>query len=150
MKRLLVAALCTAAGLAALPASAQFQKPEDAIKYCKSAFTVMATHFGRIGAMVQGKAPWDAQAAAANMAVIDAVHKLPFTAFVDGSDTGDTRAKAEVWKDKDDFKEDAEKMFGEMAKLSAAVKTGSLDNVKSAFGPVGGACKHCHDDFRSK
>jgi hypothetical protein len=32
-------------------AAAQFQKPEDAVKYRKAAFTVMAAHFGRIGAM---------------------------------------------------------------------------------------------------
>ena len=35
----------TAAG----PAAAQFQKPEDAIKYRKAAFTVMGTHFGPRG-----------------------------------------------------------------------------------------------------
>ena len=30
-----------------LPAQAQFAKPEDAIKYRKASFTVMAAHFGR-------------------------------------------------------------------------------------------------------
>lgn len=149
-KKLLATALCTLAGLAALPAAAQFQKPEDAIKYRKAAFTVMAAHFSRIGAMAQGKAPWDAQAAAANMAVIDAVHKLPFTAFGEGTDQGETKAKPEVWKDAAGFKNANEKMYGEMAKLSAAVKTGSFDNVKAAFGPVGGSCKGCHDDYRAK
>ena len=34
-----------------LPAQAQFAKPEDAIKYRKASFTVMAAHFGRLGAM---------------------------------------------------------------------------------------------------
>ena len=51
--------------LAALPAAAQFQKPEDAVKYRQSAMFVMANHFGRIGAMVAGRAPYDAAAAAA-------------------------------------------------------------------------------------
>lgn len=41
-------------------------------------------------------------------------------------------------------------MMSEMAKLSTAVKSGSFDNVKTAFGPVGGACKACHDDYRAK
>jgi len=91
-KTILAATLCAAACLTALPASAQFQKPEDAVKYRKAAFTVMAAHFGRVGAMVQGKAPWDAQAAAANMGVVMAVHSLPFTAFGAGTDAGDTRA----------------------------------------------------------
>ncbi len=40
-----------------LPAQAQFANPEDAIKYRKASFTVMAAHFGRIGAMANGRAP---------------------------------------------------------------------------------------------
>ena len=65
----IVSSLLLSAGLlATLPASAQFQKPEDAIKYRKSALTVMGTHFSRIGAMAQGRVPFDAAAAAANAA----------------------------------------------------------------------------------
>ena len=55
-------------GLTDAPAAAQFQKPEDAVKYRKAAFTVMATHFGRLGAMVQGRIPFDAAVAVAPMA----------------------------------------------------------------------------------
>ena len=40
-----------------LPAQAQFAKPEDAVKYRKASFTVMAAHFGRLGAMANGRAP---------------------------------------------------------------------------------------------
>ena len=150
LKTFLTATVCTAAALTALPAAAQFQKPEDAIKYRKAAFTVMAAHFGRVGAMVQGKAPWDAQAAAANMAVVMAVHQLPFSAFGPGTDGGDSRALPEVWSKPADFKAAADKTADAMLKLDAAVKTGSLDNTKAAFGPVGGSSKACHDDFRKK
>jgi len=52
--------------LLALPAAAQFQKPEDAVKYRKAGFTVMGTHFARIGAMAQGRVPFDGAAAAAS------------------------------------------------------------------------------------
>ena len=31
-----------------------------------------------------------------------------------------------------------------------AAKTGNLDQIKAAFGPVGGSCKACHDDFRKE
>lgn len=40
-----------------LPAQAQFAKPEDAVKYRKATFTVMSAHFGRLGAMANGRAP---------------------------------------------------------------------------------------------
>ena len=66
MKRLVLAAAAAAGLVMSLPAAAQLQKPEDAIKYRQSVLTVMANHFGRIGAMAQGKAPFDAKAAQEN------------------------------------------------------------------------------------
>ncbi|MBP6252548.1 MAG: cytochrome c [Rubrivivax sp.] len=149
--KILATLLCATAGLSALPAAAQFQKPEDAIRYRQAAMTLMAAHFGRIAAMAQGKAPWDAQAAAANMLVVNTVHKLPFAAFGPGTDKGaKTRALPEVWSKTADFKDHADKLDEAIGPLDAAVKTGSLDNVKTAVGPVGKACKGCHDDFQSK
>ena len=148
MKRLSVAALALAGFATALPVAAQFAKPEDAVKYRKAAFTVMAAHFGRVGAMVQGKAPFDAAAAQANIEIATMMSKLPFTAFGPGTDVGDTRAKANVWTDNAKFVAASLKMQEEMAKLNTAAKSGNLDQIKAAFGPVGQACKACHDDFR--
>lgn len=79
-----------------LPAQAQFAKPEDAIKYRKASFTVMAAHFGRLGAMANGRTPYDAKAAADNADVVAALSKLPWLAFGEGTDKGDTRAKPEI------------------------------------------------------
>lgn len=39
-------------------------------------------------------------------------------------------------------------MIKAVAKLSAASKSGNLDQVKAAFGDAGRTCKACHDDFR--
>lgn len=137
-------ALVVAAG-----ASAQsFQKPEDAIKYRRSAFTVMGTHFGALGAMANGRAPFDAQAAARHGDVIALVSHLPFAGFTAGSDKGETRAKPEVWSEQAKFKGNAEKMQDAVGKLAASAKTGNLDNLKAAFGPAAQTCKACHDDFR--
>jgi cytochrome c556 len=148
----LILAVATAAGLlAALPAAAQFQKPEDAIKYRQSALTVMANHFGRIAAMAQGRVPFDANAAAANSAIVVQMSKLPFVAFTDGTDKGmPNRATPDIWKDQAKFRAAAEKMQGEVVKLDAAAKSGNLDAIKAAVGAVGGSCKACHDDFRAE
>ena len=135
---------------AAWPAAAQFQKPEDAIKYRKAAFTVMATHFGRLGAMANGKLPFDAKVAADSADVALMMSKLPYVAFVEGTDKGDTRAKPEIWAEPDKFRAAASKMQDEMVKLNAAAKTGSVDNLKAAFGPTGQACKGCHDTYRKE
>ena len=151
MKRLHLVLLSTVATLASLPAAAQFQKPEDAIKYRQSALTVMGNHFGRLAAMAQGRAPFDAKAAAENADIVLTMSKLPFSAFGEGTDKGrPTRAKPEIWKEQAKFKAAAEKMQGEVVKLDAAAKTGNLDAIKAAVGAVGSSCKACHDDFQAK
>lgn len=150
MKPILTFVLAAAAVTLSVPAAAQFAKPEDAIKYRKSALTVMAAHFGRLGAMATGKAPFDAKVAAENADVVVFMSKLPWAAFVAGSDTGDTKAKPEIWKDAAKFKAASEKMQAEVVKLAAAAKTGNADNLKAAFGPAAETCKGCHDDFRAK
>ena len=110
----------------------------------------MAAHFGRVGAMANGRVPFDAAAIASNAAIAESMSKLPWAAFVDGSGAGDTKAKAEIWSDNAKFKAASEKMQAEMGKLAAAAKGGNIDTIKAAFGPVGGACKACHDDFRKE
>ena len=144
--------LCVAAiGVAtSLPAAAQFAKPEDAIKYRQAAFTVMASHFGRVAAMANGRVPFDAKVAAENAEIAATMSKLPFVAFVDGSDKGNTRAKPEIWTEKDKVGAAATKMQDEMAKLNAAAKSGNLDAIKAAVGATGQACKACHDQYRKE
>ncbi|HWI82536.1 cytochrome c [Ramlibacter sp.] len=144
-------AAAAAACAFAAPASAQFAKPEDAIKYRQSALSVMGQHFGRLGAMASGRAPFDAKAAADNADVLATVSKLPWAGFGPGTDKGrDTRAKPEIWTDQAKFKEAQDRLLAEMPKLIAAAKSGSLDNLKSAFGPASQACKNCHDNFRKE
>ena len=139
----------TALGFAGT-ASAQFAKPEDAIKYRKNALFVMQQHYARIGAMVNGRVPFDAKMAADNAAVAESMSKLPWAAFGEGTDKGDTKAKPEIWKESAKFKEGADKLQAEMAKLTAAAKTGNLDSVKAAFTATAGTCKACHDSYRAQ
>jgi len=132
----------------ALPAQAQFAKPEDAIKYRKASFTVMSSHFGRLGAMASGRAPYDAKLAAENAEVVATLSKLPWAAFGEGTDKGETRAKPEIWTESAKYKAAADKMQVEISKLTVAAKAGNLDALKTAFGPAAATCKACHDNFR--
>ena len=134
----------------AAPAHAQFAKPEDAIKYRKAAFQVMQTHFGRVGAMANGRIPFDAAVIANNAAIAETMSKLPYAAFIDGTDKGDTNAKPEIWANRAKFNAAAEKMQGEMSKLAVVAKAGTIDAIKAQVGATGGACKACHDDFRKE
>lgn len=132
----------------AIPAQAQFAKPEDAIKYRKASFNVMATHFSRVGAMANGRVPYDAKAAQENAEIAAVMAKLPWAAFGEGTDKGDTRAKPEIWKEAAKYKEASDKMVAEMTKLNTAAKAGNIDALKVAFGPAAASCKACHDAFR--
>ncbi|MDP3700544.1 MAG: cytochrome c [Hylemonella sp.] len=131
-------------------ASAQFAKPEDAIKYRKNALFVMQQHYARVGAMAAGRVPFDAKVAAENAAIAETMARLPWAAFGEGTDKGDTKALPEIWKEQAKFKTAADNLQSEMGKLAAAAKTGNLDSIKTAFQATSGTCKACHDDFRGK
>lgn len=148
LSHLVSATLSALALTIALPAAAQFAKPEDAIKYRKAALTVMGTHFGRIGAMVNGRVPFDAAAAQQNAEIATAMSTLPWQGFGPGTEGG--KAKPEIWKETAKFKELGEDMNKKMVALNAATKTGNLDNIKTAFGATGASCKACHDAFQDK
>lgn len=151
MKLTATLALALAAAAYAAPAAAQFEKPEDAIKYRQSALFVMGQHFSRIGAMANGKVPFDAKAAQDNATVVASLSRLPWAGFGPGTDKGrDTKAKPEVWSEQAKFREHAEKLEAESDKLLVAAKTGDLDKLKGAFGDTAKTCKACHDNYRSR
>ena len=144
-----LAIAATTLAVAGTAAAQSFQKPEDAIRYRQAAFRVLAPHFGVLGAMANGRMPYDAAAAARSADVVAVASTLPWAGFGPGTDKGEnTRAKPEIWSESAKFKASADKMNTEMQKLAAAAKTGNLDNLKAAFGPAAGTCKACHDDFR--
>lgn len=132
------------------PAMAQFKNAEDTIKYRKAVFAVMGQHFGQIGAMANGRAPFDAQKAKDDAAMVLSLSQLPWVAFGPGTDLGDTKAKAEIWQEPAKFKAAADKTRVELGKLDVAAKTGNIDQIKTAFGAAGQSCKACHDAYRGK
>ena len=131
-------------------AQAQFARAEDAIEYRNGAFFVMDYHYDRIGDMVKGKIPYDKAVAESDAAIIETLGKLPWHAFTPNSITENSRAKEEIWQQKDKFKAAADKMQAETTKLVAASKTGDFTKLKTAFLATSQTCKECHDTFRKK
>ena len=148
--KLMVGMVLVAGTAGVAQAQAQFSKPEAAIKYRKSAMFIMAQHFGRLGPVVKGERPYNKEEVAKNAAVAAEMSKLPWDAFVAGTDKGDTGAKPEIWTDAAKFKSAAEKMEQEISKLAQVAKGGDLNAIKVQFGATGKACKACHDDFKKK
>ena len=144
-------AVAAVALAAALPAQAQFAKPEDAIKYRQGVMFAQQIHLGRIFAMASGRVPFDAKAVQENAAILDVIDKLPFAAFGPGTDTGrQHNAKPEVWTERAKFDAAAKRMQDDVAKLNVAAQSGNLDQIKAAVGAVGQSCKACHDAFQKE
>ena len=142
---------CVAAvfALATGAAQAQFQRAEDAVKYRQSALSVMGTHFSRLGAMANGRVPFDAAVAQENAAVVLTMSKLPWAGFTPETEKLTSKAKPAVWREMDKVKAAADRLMASTVALDAAAKTGNLDALKKAFGETAASCKACHDAYRN-
>ena len=148
LQKILLASTATVLTIGAGFAFAQFQKPEDAIKYRQSAFTVMANSFGKISAVVKGEAPYNKDEVTNNAAIVAMMSTLPWQAFGPGTEGG--KAESDIWSNNAKFKAASEKMQLAVADLNKAAQSGDLDSIKKAFGVAGASCKNCHDDFKKK
>lgn len=129
-------------------ALAQFARPEDAIKYRQSVMFLIGQHFGRIGAVVQGRVPFEQQAVAQNADLVATLERLPWEAFmIAGTDSG-SALRSTAFTDQDGFKAAIEDAGAEIAKLAEAAAAGDPDAVRAQFGAVGKSCKACHDKYR--
>jgi cytochrome c556 len=105
-----------------------------------------------MGAMAQGKAPFNAAVAQKNSALVETLIGLPFGSFGPGTDKGaPTKAGPKIWQEPAKFKEAAENTQKAVANLAAAAKTGDEGKFKAAFAEVPKSCNGgCHDDYRLK
>ena len=132
-------------------AYAQFAKPEYAIKYRKAVMFLIAQHFGRMGAMVKEKVPYNQEVFAKNAMLVQTLSRLPWeAAMVSGTDSGDTTLNSEVFMKPAEFKEISQDFETQTAKLVSLAQSGDFTATKSQFGEVGKSCKACHTQFRTK
>jgi cytochrome c556 len=134
---------------AALPAGAQFARPDEAVKYRQSAWTVLNHHFTRIGSMVRGRLPFEPRIAQQDAEVVALLARLPAAAFGPGTDLPGDHARAEIWAEPARFREFNERLVAETGRLQAAARTQDLDQIKAAYGAAANTCKECHDAYRS-
>ena len=152
MKKLLSAGLAVAFGVGAgyvMNASAQ-QKPEILVKQRQAAMTLIGKYWGPTNNMAQGKAPFDAAAAARNAGFLQALSQMPWDGFHESTkDTQEkNRALPAIWTDQAKFKEGADRLQAATAKLAQSTK--DEGSFKAAAGEVGKACGACHENFRAK
>lgn len=149
----LIAATAAAFGLvAALATPVLAQDMTANIKARQGQFRILALNLGVLGGMAKGELTYDAagaQAAADSIVGVSMVHQP--TLFVEGTDdmsVEGTRALPAIWENPDDF---AAKWaaLGEAAKGMQAAAGTSAEAIGAAMGPLGGACKSCHETYRT-
>jgi len=123
---------------------------KNAMEYRQSTFKMVGQHFGAMAAMVKGKVEYDAASFAKNADAVAMLSQLAPNGFAVEGTHKKSRAKKEIWENKDGFAEAVTAFQTAAAALSEASKAGNLDKAKAAFGGVGKTCKGCHTDYRSK
>lgn len=119
--------------------------------YRQSYFTLLALNFGPMAAMVKGEIPWDQNAFQGYADDLATAASLNLSrGFPDGSHTGQTRAKPEIWENLDDFNSKSEDMKRATIELQRAASSGDKGAIVEAFKTAGGSCKACHDEYKSE
>jgi cytochrome c556 len=140
--RLVLVAAIAAAGITAVAAQS------DALTQRKAVMKGVGDQARVARDMLDGKTPFNADAAKKVFATFeDAAGKMP-TLFPDNSKAGDTAALPAIWENKSDFTAKFAK-FGADAKAAAA-QVKDLDSFKAAMGEVGKNCGACHQTYRKR
>ena len=130
----------------------QALKPEEMIKYRKSAYSFMSWNMGKIKANLDGGFSKEQTEAAAN-AVAAVANSGLGALFGPGTDKeagGEkTRVKPEFFQQQDKVRELAMNFNKEANELAKVAATGDKAAIQAQFGKTGGTCKACHDNFRN-
>ena len=127
------------------------KSPEGkAAKYRQNAFGMIGYHFGPMGGMIKGKIDYNKEAFAKNADALASLALLAPNGFDVKGTVKDSRAKAEIWEDKDKFDIGLKMLADNTAALATAAKTGDMDTIKPVFAKVADTCKQCHKKYRAK
>ncbi|HKE47388.1 MAG TPA: cytochrome c [Rhodanobacteraceae bacterium] len=142
------------AGMAALLATAiaaAAVKPETAIHYRQSVYTMIGWNFVPMVDMIKNKTPWDSATFAKHADRLAFLAPQLLEGFPEGSDKGaETEAKPEIWKNMDDFKSKMSDLVRETKALADVARAGDEAKTREQFRKTAGACKSCHDKYRSE
>jgi cytochrome c556 len=145
MKKLVLLA-AAAASLSAFAVAAQADETNPSIVHRQGIYKVVAGHMNGLksGLFLKGSTEnlaWHADS------IVDAFKHMG-NAYPEGSDKGETKAKANIWTEREKFQDAGKKAFGAALALAEATKAGDQAKSVDAFKALGGACKACHEDFR--
>jgi cytochrome c556 len=149
-----LAALAISASALNVAHAQQALKPEQAIKYRQAAYNYISWNMGRIKANVEGANYNKSEVILAANAISAIANSGMGALYIPGSDrnVGDvkTSVKPEFFTRTQDVARLAQSFSKEATELARVAASGDAAAVKAQFGKVGGTCKACHDDFKTR
>lgn len=126
-------------------------KPELLVKQRQAVMTLQGKYLGPLGAMAQGKAPYNADIVKRNAAFLDNLSRMPWDTFDPSTkDVKGSNALPAIWEQPDKFKEAQSRLENELHKLYQVSQSGDENAVKAQIGAAAKACGGCHENFRQK
>ena len=150
--RSMFAGLVAAAGLAlSLGAGvASAQTPQQAIQFRKGSMQVQQWHLRSLVQMIKGQRPFDAAVYLRAVTVLDTLSASAGEGYIPGSESGETRALPEVFKDPAAFRAAVERFQGQTQKALAVARSGDEKAMRAEVPELIKTCEGCHERFRSK
>jgi len=143
-----LASTCVFAG--AVHAQGAPSKGEQALKYRKALYQVMAWNFGPMGAMAQGKVPYDAAEFARRAERVAAIAPMLSEAFPpETKGLPQSELKPEMWVNRADFDAKMKDLVERSATLATEAKSGDFARSKAAWFDTANTCKACHDKYKN-
>lgn len=150
--RSLAVALLTTTCLLAGAAHAQAtpSKGEQALKFRKAAYQVMAWNFGPMGAMAQGKVPYDAAEFAKRAERVAQIAPMLDEGFpAETKGLPHSELKPGMWDNRADFDAKMKELVDRTATLATVAKSGDFAKSKAAFFDAANTCKACHEKYKN-
>ncbi len=132
-----------------LPLSQAADEPQNIIKYRQNLMKAQGGHISNIAAVVKREVSLIGNVAANARALADLSRMVP-SLFPDGTDTGKTRALAEIWTDRAKFDLASKANQDAADAMVVAADSNDLDTIAAALGKLGKSCGGCHKPFRKK
>jgi cytochrome c556 len=124
---------------------------KEAIEYRQGAMSVIGWNFKPMGAMVKGNLAFDQKqfsALADDLAKAASLNLL--AGYPEDSESDESKARAEVWLNWDDFKEKMADFNKAATNLAQVSQMGNEDASKKAFLATAKTCKACHKEYKAK
>ena len=124
-------------------------KAKAMMHYRPESLDTIGDNFKALRRELGGSAP-NMTKVAASAATIDRLAKESAGWFPAGTgpDVGKTMAKAEIWRNPQDFSAKHAAFQKAASAFNAAARSGNADAAKAAYGDLGKACKACHTLYR--